>query len=121
MMSAEIHWVLNVGTEYVKTFMPEEIQWLKQNLAESKGQETKVAAGTSVFIGEPAKIPDGLIESLLNNVKRNTEIKMAYLDGWYSDKYFTSSALKNKKLEYTIAHIEKTVAEELLSDTVIQL
>jgi len=86
MMSPEIHWALNVGTEYVKTFVPEEIQWLKQNLAESKGQETNVAAGTSVFIGAPANIPNGLIESLLNNVKRNSEIKKAYLGQVHYDK-----------------------------------
>jgi len=86
MMSQEIHWVLNAGTEYVKTFVPEEIQWLKQNLAESKGQETKTAAGTSVFIGAPANIPKGLIESLLGTIKRNSEIKKAYLGQVHYDK-----------------------------------
>lgn len=79
MMSPEFHWILNVGTEYVKTFVPEEIKWLKQNLSQSKGQEAKMPAGTRVLVGAPKNIPNGLIESLLNSLKRNIEVKRAYL------------------------------------------
>lgn len=86
MMDSKFHWVLNVGTEYVKTFVSDEIQWLKQNLAKSKGQEQSMEAGTKILIGEPNNTPEGLIESLLNNVKRNSEIKKAYLGQVHYDK-----------------------------------
>lgn len=79
MMGSDFHWVLNVGTEYVKIFVPEEIQWLKEIVVQSKGQETTVAEGTEVLIGTPASIPNGLIESLLKCLSRNTEVKKAYL------------------------------------------
>lgn len=113
MMSAEIHWALNVGTEYVKTFVPEEIQLLKQNLAESKGQETKVTAGTSVFIGAPENVPKGLIESLLNNIKRNSEIKKAYLGQVHYDKKGETPHLA---LVIKISNIPQSTIEAIRKD-----
>ena len=86
MMSSELHWVLNVGTGYVKTFVPEEIQWLKSSLAQSKGPDVKMAAGTSVLIGAPAKLANGLIDSIINNIKRNAEVKKAYLGQVHYEK-----------------------------------
>jgi len=113
MMNPEIHWALNVGTEYVKTFVPEEIQWLKQNLAESKGQETKVAAGTNVFIGAPANVPNGLIESLLNNVKRNSEIKKAYLGQVHYDK---EGEIPHLALVLNISNLPQSTIEAIRKD-----
>lgn len=78
MMGTEFHWALNVESEHMKTFVPEEIKWLKDNL--KKGQDIKVAAGTKILIGAPAKIPSGLIDSLKKNLSsRNNEVKTAYL------------------------------------------
>lgn len=79
MMNTDFHWALNAGTEYMKTFVPDEIQWLKEIIANSKGQKTSLAKGTNVLIGTPATIPEGLVESLSKNLARNNEIKRAYL------------------------------------------
>jgi hypothetical protein len=78
MMGTDFHWALNVGTDYVKTFVPDEISWLKQNL--TKAQAERVSAGTKVLIGAPAKTPNGLIEALKKTISsRNPEVKTAYL------------------------------------------
>jgi hypothetical protein len=78
MMGTELHWALNVGTDQVKTFVPDEIKWLKQNLIKAKTEE--MTAGTKVLIGAPANIPKGLVEALkVNMTSRNSEIKTAYL------------------------------------------
>lgn len=80
MMSGEFHWALNVGTEQVKIFESDEIEWLKQMVAHSKVKTKKITLGTEVLVGAPAKIPDGLIESLIKNLSsRNKEVKRAYL------------------------------------------
>ncbi len=79
MMNTDIHWALNAGTEHMKTFVSDEIQWLKETVGQSKGQETKMSEGTNVLIGAPAFVPDGLIESLTKNLSRNDEVKRAYL------------------------------------------
>jgi len=82
MMGSDFHWTLNVGTEYTKTFVPEEIEWLKGNLKNI--EEKSVSSGTQVLIGAPAKIPDGLIESLTKSLtSRNNEVKSAYLGQVY--------------------------------------
>jgi hypothetical protein len=82
MMGTDLYWALNVGTEHVKTFAPDEIKWLKENAV--KLQQETVATGTKVLIGAPKKIPDGLIDALKKNMsKRNTEIKAAYLGQIY--------------------------------------
>jgi hypothetical protein len=78
MMGTDFHWALNVGTEHVKTFVPDEIAWLKKNL--TKEQAESVPAGTKVLIGAPAKIPSGLVEALKKTISsRNPEVKTAYL------------------------------------------
>jgi hypothetical protein len=78
-MSEEFHWVLNPNTKHVKTFNPEEINWLKKAVALAKIEQSKLPKGTNVLIGEPPVIPDGLIDSLVNNLSSNTEVKRAYL------------------------------------------
>ena len=78
MMGTEFHWALNVGTDHVKTFAPDEIKWLKQNL--NKAQTENLPSRTEVLTGAPAKIPSGLVEALKANLaSRNTEVKTAYL------------------------------------------
>jgi hypothetical protein len=116
MMSAEIHWTLNVGTEYVKIFVPEEIQWLKQNLAESKGQEIKMAVGTNITIGTPASVSNGLIELLLNKIKRNSEIKKAYLGQVHFDK---EGEIPHLALVLNISDIPQSTIEAITKDLVI--
>lgn len=79
MMSPEIHWVLNVGTKFAKTFVPDEIRWLKQSVLDSKGKEGSVPVGTRAVVGAPASIPEGLIDSLQSTLARNREVASAYL------------------------------------------
>lgn len=77
-MGTDFHWALNVGTAHVKTFVPDEIKWLKGNI--NVPEEKMVASGTQVLIGAPSQIPNGLIESLVKSLSsRNGEIKAAYL------------------------------------------
>lgn len=116
MMSPEFHWILNVGTDYVKTFAPEEIQWLKSNLAQTKGQEAKMAAGTNVLIGAPAKVPSGLIESLVNTIKRNPEIKRAYLGQVHYEK---EGEVPHLALVFEAPKLSQSVLEAIRTDLAI--
>ncbi len=77
MMSADIQWALNEGTDHVKIFVPDEIKWLKENVA--KAAEEKLAKGTTVRVGAPPSIPAGLVESLIKTFRRNPEVIEAYL------------------------------------------
>jgi hypothetical protein len=77
MMSADIQWALNVGTDHVKIFVSDEIKWLKENAA--KVTEEKLAKGTTVRVGAPASIRAGLVESLIKTLQQNPEVIEAYL------------------------------------------
>ena len=83
MASPDIHWALNVGTEYPKIFLPEEIRGLKELLAQSQSKEIKLTEATEALVGAPAKIPAGLVESLVNVLSKNKEIREAYLGQVY--------------------------------------
>ncbi len=79
MMDPKIHWMLNVGTDYLKEFVADEIQWLKDVLRQSVAQEQTIAAGTEFLIGEPAKVPPGFIDTLKVALPRNGEVSEAFL------------------------------------------
>lgn len=115
MMSPEFHWALNVGTEHVKTFVPDEIKWLKQNLGHAKQQS--VPAGTQVLIGAPAKIPIGLIESLKKNLSsRNREVKATYLGQVF---YVRDGEKPHLALVVDIETKDKTVIDGIVKDLAI--
>ena len=117
MMSDEFYWALNVGTEHVKTFEPDEIKWLKQTVAQSKGQSTKVASGTEVLIGAPAKIPDGLIESLIKNLNsRNNEVKRAYLG---QVLYVKENEVPHLVLVLDVGKLPESIIEAISNDLAI--
>jgi len=113
MMNSEFHWVLNVGTEYVKTFVPEEIQWLKQTVFDSKGKEASVSKGTKVLIGAPATTPKGLTESLLNTLAKNNEIKSAYLGQVH---YVAEGEVPHLVLVIDSGDLEKSTIEAIRND-----
>ncbi len=113
MMNTEIHWALNVGTEYMKTFVPDEIKWLKETVSISTGNELKVTKGTNVLIGEPAIIPEGLVESLIINLSRNTEVKSAYLGQMHIDK---QSEEPHLALVLELADLSKSSIEAIRKD-----
>ena len=77
MMSADIQWALNVGTDHAKIFVSDEIKWMKENAA--RVAQVKVAKGTTVRVGAPANIPKGLVEALRKTLLQNTEVIEAYL------------------------------------------
>jgi peptidyl-prolyl cis-trans isomerase C len=75
-----IHWVLNVGTEYFKEFVSDEIKWLKSQMQSEAPQTHVHQKGTEIMIGQPAKTPSILIERLRRIFTlRNEEVKAAYL------------------------------------------
>ena len=78
-LDPKLHLALNVGTSYFKEFIPDELDWLRQVFEQHKPSAFTVPAGTKVFIGAPARVPDGLVDALAIFMKRNVEIEAAYL------------------------------------------
>jgi len=74
-----VYFVLNAGTDYVKEFIPDELQWLKESAEASQPKEAHVPGGTQFLVGTPAKIPEGLEDALRCCFARNNEIHTAYL------------------------------------------
>lgn len=78
-LDPKLHIALNVGTPYFKDFLPDELAWLRLAFEEQKPSAFTVPAGTKVFVGAPAKVPDGLEASLTACMSRNREVQEAYL------------------------------------------
>ena len=78
-LDPKLHVALNIGTPYQKIFVPDELAWLRSVYEKQKPKEITVPAGTAVQVGAPAKIPDGLEDSLRQCLKRNEEVEAAYL------------------------------------------
>lgn len=114
MMDIKFHWALNVGTDHVKTFETDEIQWLKQTVGQSKGVSTNVASGTEVLIGAPAKIPEGLIESIIKNLDtRNNEVKKAYLGQVY---YVKDNEVPHLALVLDMEEVPESIIKSISND-----
>ena len=78
-----VYWALNHTTNHYKEFTPEEITHLKKQLEASRPKPTTVKEGTRIFIGAPAKIPEGLVAVLTETLKRNGEVTSARLGQIY--------------------------------------
>ncbi len=78
-LDPKLHLALNVGTDHFKDFVPDELAWLRQAFEEQKPSEFTVPAGTKVFVGAPAHIPDGLEDALRSCMRRNAEVEAAFL------------------------------------------
>lgn len=78
-IDSDIHVVLNLGTEYYKEFVSEELKMLQEVVAATMPKEQELPAGTQVFVGAPAKIPSGLEEAVKTCLNKNKEVKAAYL------------------------------------------
>jgi len=85
-IGTDFYWAINAGTQSSKTFTLEEIAWLKDQVEKANPQTQVVQAGVNVKIGEPAKIADGLLDTLRNVLQKNSEIKKAYLGWIYIEK-----------------------------------
>jgi SseB protein C-terminal domain/SseB protein N-terminal domain len=75
----DIHIVLNLGTDYYKEFVSEELKKLQEAVGAAMSKEQKLPAGTQVFVGAPANIPSGLEDAVKTCLSRNKEVKAAYL------------------------------------------
>lgn len=78
-IQGDVHLALNIGTPLWKEFAPDEVQWLREGVEQAQPRTTTVPAGTRVFVGVPAQIPDGLQTALRDCLRRNYEIRKAYL------------------------------------------
>ena len=78
-LDPRLHIVLNVGTPHFKEFVPDELNWLRQVFEQQKPSVFSIPAGTKVFVGVPAKIPDRLLNALTMCMTRNREVQAAYL------------------------------------------
>jgi hypothetical protein len=116
MMDSSTHWALNVGTEYFKEFTPDEIKWLKSSLEKSKTKEITLKEETEVFIGEPAKIPDGLIDSFKKVAARNNEVIEAYLAQFY---YVREGEEPHLALVLRLDSVSKSVVDAIRNDFAI--
>lgn len=78
-LDPKLHIALNIGTPHFKDFVPDELAWLSQAFEDQKPSAFTVPAGTKVFVGVPARIPDGLEDSLRSCMRRNIEVEAAFL------------------------------------------
>jgi hypothetical protein len=74
-----VFFILNTGTQFAKEFVPEELKWLRESVEASQPKQGHIPAGTQMFVGSPAKIPDGLEDALRSCFLRNDEVHAAYL------------------------------------------
>lgn len=74
----DIHVALNVGTDYYKEFVPEEIAAVRQSMAD-RTEQTTIAAGTEIRIAALEEVPEGLQPALRGALERNPEVEEAYL------------------------------------------
>jgi hypothetical protein len=84
-LDPRLHLALNVGTSYFKEFVPDELAWLRDAFEKQRPSAFTVPAGTKVFVGAPAKIPEGLVAALTTCMSRNQEVEEAYLGQVYFD------------------------------------
>lgn len=78
-LEPKLHIVLNVGTPHTKEFVPDELAWLRGTLDQLEPKPFAVPAGTSVVVGPPTNVPEGLVAALTACLLRNQEVEAAYL------------------------------------------
>jgi len=73
------HWALNVGTDHVKLFIPDEIRWLKESVAEFRRRVAPMDAGTEVEYRVADEVSEKLSKALKSALKNNTQVRAAFL------------------------------------------
>jgi hypothetical protein len=71
--------VLNPNFDYVKEFLPQEIEHMLDGSIFTPGQTTIAPKDTQVLIGQPASYPHELIEALSDYFATNPLVNRAYL------------------------------------------
>ena len=83
MADPDVPWLMNVGSEFSKVFVTDEVRWLKQYLTkvqQAGTKETKVVpAGATIRISAPVKPSEKFAQALKDCLERNQEIKRAFL------------------------------------------
>jgi len=82
-MPGDLYWALNHTTDYYKEFTPEEIEYLKTQVEDSRTEPATVREHTTILIGAPATIPERLVEDLCEALERNDEVTSAHLGQVY--------------------------------------
>ncbi len=78
-MAGDYHWALNVGTAYLKTFVPDEIAWLKQRVAQAKREQSKQSAGGSVLIRKLRDVAEQTLAPLRRALASQPLVQRGYL------------------------------------------
>lgn len=78
-VGSDINWALNVGTDHMKIFVPEELQWLEDLVSASKVENHLLPKGTQVFIDSPENASQDLILSINNTLYEFPEVNFAFL------------------------------------------
>ena len=78
-MDPSIHWALNIGTDFFKEFVSEEIQWLRERLSAAEPQTQTYTQGARVLIGPPEPVPEGFLDPLRALLQRNPRVTAAHL------------------------------------------
>jgi SseB protein N-terminal domain/SseB protein C-terminal domain len=109
-----LYWALNAGTNYTKIFVPDEVRWMKANYLDASGEIINLSAGTEIIFGEPAYVPDGMLQQLVQNMSnRNPEIIAAYLA---QAQYKREGEKLHLLLVLRLATTDKTIIESIQKD-----
>lgn len=83
--------VLNPGTEYGKLFTPQEVESVLDGSIFRAGQETLVAGGQEIIVGQPADYPHHIADALGRFFARCPEVRTAYLAHAFMPELDTSA------------------------------
>lgn len=78
-LDSSIHWILNLGTDYFKEFVSDEIKWLKERIRSAAPQPETLSKGSEVRFRRPAKVRSKLLKGLHLIFERNPEVSAAHL------------------------------------------
>lgn len=78
-LAGRMHLALNIGTPGFKEFVADEVEWLKKAVQSSQPKERTIPTSTQMYIGAPSKIPPGLLQGLEPVLRKNKEVKAAFL------------------------------------------
>lgn len=109
-MNTDYHWALNVGTDFTKTFVPNEISWLKDIVEKTKSEQTQSSKqNVSALVRTPNELPDNFIHQLSEIFTKNPAIHYAYLG---EVRY----AIENEPPHLTLVLETKATFSQLMRD-----
>lgn len=109
-VGSDLHWALNVGTDHSKIFVPDELDWLAELVADSKVTEQAIPKGTKLFISHPDNASPDLIHAITATLKKFPEVQVAYLA---SVSYDTESTKPNLLLAIKSHNLSNSRKDEL--------